>query len=231
MFVALNPKNVEQLLLDFVPVTEGKNETHEKKALIGPGHDSGFGISWNSDKGFPYLKVAEPYFVIKDFILEKFVNWKSKILVVHARKGPNVCLENTHPFVAKQKRKEWVFCHNGTIRDKLEFSDKYEVRGTTDSEKLFYKILSQEINPENLKKITNGLKDYSAANFILASHDKIYVNCQFTESPYYYTMKLFRADGEIIVSSEVLKSKEKWIPLQNNTLLEIDVKTSDIKYF
>lgn len=247
MFVALNPKNVEQLLIDFVPVSEGKNETHEKKALVGAGHDSGCGITWLSDKGFPYLKVAEPYFAVKDFMIEQFRNLKSKVLIVHARKGPNVCLENAHPFLAKQNRKEWVFCHNGTIRDKLEFSDQYNARGTTDSEKFFYKILSQEINPKNLKKITGELKNYSAANFILASHDKLYVNCQFKECLFYYTMKLFqdcdegfanspegsfcKTGNEIIVSSEVLKSKERWLAVPNKTLIEIDIKTANINYF
>ncbi len=231
MFVAVNPKNVEQLLLDFVPVTEGKNETHEKKAQIGIGHDSGFGIAWLSGKRFPYLKVAEPYFIIKDFILKEFRNLKTNVLVAHARKGPNICIENTHPFLAQQNRTEWIFCHNGTIKDKLEFSEKYKPRGTSDSEKLFYKILSHDINTENLKKTTSELKNYSAVNFLLANHDKIYINCQFTESPFYYTLKLFREGDEIIVSSEVLKSKERWLAVPNKTLIEIDIKKADIACF
>lgn len=230
MFVVLNPRNLNDLLDDFVLISKGKNELHEKYENCV--HDSGNGVAWFFENEFSYQKTVAPYYdSYQNLPIKNLNSLNPSIVIVHARKGLNTSIENCHPFAYYNHLEHWLFCHNGTIFDDIKFSEKFKVKGTTDSEKLFYAILSQQVNAENIKKLTLELKNYSGANFILANKDKIFVNCQFNSSHYYYTMKLYQNDDEIIVSSEVLRSKkDKWLIIPNGSLLEISVKEAVIRY-
>ncbi len=97
----------------------------------------------------------------------------SQTVVAHIRlatKGKN-CLLNTHPF----QFGSWVFAHNGNIKNFTQFSEEIRslinpklakfILGTTDSEVIFYFLLSQL--DENLQKKGEDLFSYRSSIFEL----------------------------------------------------------------
>jgi len=193
-------------------------------------HGDGWGAAWRSSRSWKLVRSVKPCY--EDEKIGELRTVKSDLTIMHARKaspGYAVTLENTHPF----KQGSWIFCHNGDVKDELAFASKFKLNGGTDSERLFYFILSKLEKGNEVSSIRNalsGLKDYTAADLILANPKKVYVVVKFSKEPDYYTMHLGEKNGLVVVSSEVLPGPGmRWTLLPDGSIVEIDVSTGGYK--
>jgi predicted glutamine amidotransferase len=167
-----------------------------------------------------------------------FINFLSlsDIIIGHLRnKGScvgDVKIENTHPF----QYKEFIFCHNGKIIDfenninilKNEISPMYlkEIKGETDSEIIFYILISYYQKNKNLKKsiidlqiFCNYHKILYYFNFIFSDSKRICMTrLNNTNAP---PCSLYKHSQKIIYSSEPLDNHFELISEQ--TIIEIDI--------
>jgi glutamine amidotransferase len=162
---------------------------------------------------------------------------RASVLIGHIRQktvGPT-SLENTHPFACAQGR--WVFAHNGTVTDVAylrahtapERAD--EVRGDTDSERLFAFLLTRldevGLTGAPASAATDRLLAETCAelrarpgmgafNFLLSDGESTYAH-RFGRSMFL----LERPNGEAIVASEQLTS-EPWALVEEGALIRMD---------
>lgn len=120
-------------------------------------------------------------------------------MVSHVRfaSSGSIRVENTHPWLYHN----WVFAHNGTIRDKralLELlHEKYRnLEGDTDSE-VFFHLIVQEVKElgdpiegimSAIEKVVNKGVDFSSFNFIASNGENLYALRYATTKPKYYTL-------------------------------------------
>jgi len=180
---------------------------------------------------------------------------KTKILLTHIRAvdplvqtnfkylGNNsnipVHIYNCHPFIYKKI----MFCHNGYLQcfsegnkrkkiiNKIKDNLILEILGNTDSEYLFYLILSYyEIYKNMIKsiiktfKFLNTLGGTISINLIITDGINIfstrYINDKNSNPPSLYYKK---KKDEIIISSEPLeKNNSEWIYVKKNKLIHIN---------
>lgn len=225
MAIAVGEFDAALLLDGFMKMAKGENEKHERNRNGVYNHPDGWGIAYLDGGRFSKYKKEVPVWEDKEF--EKFRTIKTSVTILHARRSSAAkrAYENTQPFYRKFPGNEYIFCHNGTIREQLTFGTEFYPLGETDSERLFYYLLSsaRENNEGSLHERLLALKDYTAANMILSNTSTAYAAVQYSEKPAYYSMKLYFADNYLIVSSEVLPgfSDAKWRPLKNGSLIEI----------
>jgi len=117
-------------------------------------HLDGFGLSW-LDKNKKWNLYKKPFVYTEDkFIEKKIDSFDSNIIIGHIRNKTlsSPQLRNTHPFIYKNQ----IFCHNGCIEnflknksiifEKINIKYKKCIKGETDSEYLFYFLLSCKDN-------------------------------------------------------------------------------------
>jgi predicted glutamine amidotransferase len=156
-----------------------------------------------------------------------------------ASKGITVNIDNNHPFTYGTT----TFMHNGTIRpsDAAEefISDKYKalITGTTDSERLFYALLSQvdELGlVEGVRNIVNLVRskaDYSALNIMVQTPDTLIAVCEFNDSnqsewsgPDHYELRFIQRDGDFLIASTGWGNAD-WHHLDNHHMLVVNRST------
>ena len=98
-------------------------------------------------------------------------------------------MENVHPFF----HSNYVFCHNGTVNEELEYDKKFIPKGETDSERFFYYLLSGlngRLDANILKERIKNIKDFSGMNAIISNGHTSYVINWYAKKPKYYEFKL-----------------------------------------
>lgn len=159
-----------------------------------------------------------------------------KYIIGHLRnKGNctgNVSYENTHPFIFDP----FVFCHNGKILDFLKNKDiitsfidkKYipEIKGETDSEYIFYLLLSFFDQTKNMMDAIEEFKSLMICqkiifygNFIIANEDKIWITRLSNDQN--QSCSLYRDKKKLMISSEPLSESFELIPVQEITEINI----------
>lgn len=213
MLVASGKVDVPKLLDSVILMAKDENSLHEQNEQD-PGcwkHADGWGAAYRSKKG-NFVITRSPKAIFDDPDLDKLRKIKTDLLIVHVRRkaGSEISLENTHPFKANHPQLgECIFCHNGFIQDEIIFDPKYKPKGQTDSERLFYSILSGVNDKQVEKAIRNNLRKYSqtkGSNVILATKEKTYVAMRKTELSKYYGMSIGKGNDFLVVSSEKLKT-------------------------
>jgi glutamine amidotransferase len=237
------------ILLDTL-VFEAENslvkQSHSYKEGVSSVHADGFGVSWydfNIDTTPAVFKSAQPAW--NDLNLQNLAKKiKSTCFLAHVRASTigAVNQHNCHPFLYE----EYSFVHNGTIRhfenlkrkifDLLEDELLFNIKGTTDSEYLFYLILHFHNEDKNLAEsvikaihwienaqldfndeefsrinvvITNG-KELVATRFVSKDHNSLSLNYALTEDSSGIT--------SITLSSEALSNSDpswKEVPINN----------------
>ena len=208
-----------------------KLDTHELNELKLFDHKDGFGFAFVKNDHFEVRRFSES--IIERNPIEDWKKIQTPILLAHARRAsPNVkvTLQNNHPFYW-YNGDEYVFVQNGTIKTQITNFDKQKffVRGTTDSERYFYSLLTAmrenewRLTKEIVKNIL-GDWDYTGANFILSSTSKSWVGVFCRKHPKYYTMKLYKNENSLVVSSSYIPSLgEPKEVIPNDSLIEIDI--------
>ena len=215
-----------------------KLDVHERNETKLEQHKDGYGYAFVKDDHFELRRFREPIFERNPS--KELMKLKTDVLFTHARQASpriEVKLKNNHPFYW-YNGDEYVFGHNGTIKSQIKNYDdrKFFLRGTTDSEKYFYSLLTEMGKNEwNLNKpvIDDVLEywDYTSANFILVSPKKAWVGVFYRKDPLYFTMKLYKTEDSIVVSSSALPSLgQPTERLRNGALIEIDVESNNYFY-
>jgi predicted glutamine amidotransferase len=231
MLIALGDVNVSSLLDGLIYMAKDESHTHERNEKQGWKHDGGWGIAYLKNNKWVVEKSTKAIF--DDPSVNKFRDIKTNLVILHARKVTigKVSMPNTHPF----QFEDFIFCHNGTVRDKIRCSPEFKVKGDTDSEHLFYSVLTEKKKEENtLNAIRKNLKkyqNYEGSNIILANKNKSYVFIKENKQPVYYQMQLAQKDDSLIISSERLPqlSNTKWEKLEQEDLVVIDNKTLQVE--
>ena len=215
-----------------------KLDVHERNETKLDQHRDGFGYAFLNDGHFEIRRYKEPIF--ERDLTNEWLNLSTEILFIHARQAsPNieVTIKNNHPFYW-YNGDEYVFGHNGTIKNQIKNYDerKFFLKSTTDSEKFFYCLLTEmgrnewQLDKLIIEKILENW-DYTAANFILVSPKKAWVGVFYKKDPLYFTMKLYKNDDSIIVSSSAIPSLGSPTErLRNGNLIEIDVGSKNYYY-
>ena len=210
-----------------------KFDVHENNELSIYDHKDGYGYAYIKDDHFEIRRFNEAIFTRSP--LPEWEKIESNILFVHARRAsPNIKVSaaNNHPFYW-YNGDEYVFGHNGTIKSQIKNFDqrKFFLRGTTDSEKYFYALLTAMGQNEWMlsKELVDTIIepwDYTGANFILSSPSKAWIGVFYRKDPKYYTMKIYKSGKNIIISSSNLPYLgEPTELLTNGSIVEIDVKS------
>lgn len=156
-------------------------------------HADGWGIAYFEDGRFRHSVEEGPAAVspLAQALCRR--PFKSRNVIVHLRKatqGP-VAERNCHPFLRRLWGREWVFAHNGHLRDlpPLAPDAPFRSEGETDSEHAFCTLLSGLVEtfgplapglPElrrTLARITARLAGHGSFNFLLSDGEHLFAHC------------------------------------------------------
>ncbi len=244
MLLALGNIPLSPLLSAITHMAQDQTTHHERNQINGLGsfkHSDGWGIAYQQDNHWIIQKSLAPLYEdqISIIPLQKIT---SPITLIHVRKtsGTNICPENTHPFYYKHPTLgEIIFCHNGSIKEPIPYDQTiYKPQGTTDSEKIFYAILTlAQTHPitQAISHTLNQFKNHAGSNIILITKETTYIAIAPHKDKLYYQMSLAHSQNNeiLIVSSEKIphtNSTENlppltWTTLPQNTFLTIDNNT------
>lgn len=234
MILAIGKVKLDSLIEGLMVMAKDENEEHEHNVGIKGKfrHEDGWGIAyWNGNSWKIEKSTCACY---KDSAIEKLRGVETNVAVLHARyalKG-DVSLENTHPF----QFGNYLFCHNGQMDDDVKYLTKvFHLKGQTDSEKLFYSILShlqEGKEAESIKEFFSRMTFFSALNCMLVTPKNVFIALKTDKStPKYHTTKMLRKNGMLVVSSETLPQlKGNWESLKDDTLMNISTSSLDVSY-
>lgn len=209
----------------------------EKFVALSAEHKDGWGIGYEGE----VIKDVNPA-KESELLTQTGKSLETEGALFHLRlasKGITINIDNNHPFTHGST----TFMHNGTIRpsDAAEefISDKYKalVTGTTDSERLFYALLSQvdELGlVEGVRNIVNLVRskaDYSALNIMVQTPDTLIAVCEFNDSnqsewsgPDHYELRFIQRDGDFLIASTGWGNAD-WQHLDNHQMLVVNRST------
>jgi len=209
----------------------------EKFVALSAEHKDGWGIGYEGE----VIKDINPA-KESELLTQTGKNLETEGALFHLRlasKGITINIDNNHPFTYGTT----TFMHNGTIRpsDAAEefISDKYKalVTGTTDSERLFYALLSQvdELGlVEGVRNVVNLVRskaDYSALNIMVQTPDTLIAVCEFNDSnqsewsgPDHYELRFIQRDEDFLIASTGWGNAD-WQHLDNHHMLVVNRST------
>jgi predicted glutamine amidotransferase len=212
MLLAVGKINMAELIDGAISMAKDENRIHEYNSEKGLGswtHGDGWGIAYLKSGTWVIKKSSKA--IYDDDLTEKIKLIKTTAVVIHARYKTvgETMPENTHPFhINTKKHGNFVFCHNGTVEDEISFSDVFEVKGSTDSEKLFYSILTDFEKSNDPLIIRRNIKKYKkcfGSNIILSTPKKSIVSVNAHASyPIYYRMFIGQNQQWTVIGSEEL---------------------------
>ncbi|MBU1876656.1 MAG: class II glutamine amidotransferase [Nanoarchaeota archaeon] len=238
MFIASGNLDMNLLIESIANVAKDQNTIHELNKELGPGswtHRDGWGIAYLNEAGEWVIKKSTQT-IYEDDLIEEIKQIKTNLVVLHVRKkmGSEISLNNTHPFIIERDGQEpLIFCHNGFIDEEITFDSSFSLKGETDSEKLFYSILTY-LHKDNIEKaIRKNFKRYqkiTGTNIILSSKNKAVIAIRENHFPNYYRMKIGKTKDMVVISSEELKSLPhlNWQSLEQGEILSLDHNTLEI---
>ncbi len=241
MILALGKIDVSRIIDAAKKMALDLTTSHELNQKNGRGtwqHGDGWGLAYLDEHNRWIVKKSTTA-IFKDKKIDQLRTLKTKVLLLHIRKkaGSGKSIHNTHPFVAENPTAKnnvfetYLFCHNGHIEEEIHYDQsKYHPSGQTDSERLFYSILTDfEKNKNLLQAIRANFNRYQKAqgtNLMLAQKKRSTVAIRKNQYPIYYQMYLGKKKGGFIISSEKLPLAEfTWQPLEQGDIVTINHKT------
>lgn len=213
-------------------------------------HKDGWGIAFFEEQGVRHIIDDKPAVESALAELVKTQPIKSKNVIAHIRKATQgvTSLQNCHPFIRLAWGQQWVFAHNGDLKNfQPELHGDYQPSGDTDSE-LAFCYLMQELTATyteapSVHQVREFLKGFSAKvarhgtfNFTLSNGAALYVHCStnlhYVERKYPFTTATLSddhasvdfstvttpADRVAVIVTEPLTSNEEWIALHPGEL-------------
>ncbi len=202
----------------------------------------GWGFAFNQDEDWKVFK--EPSSLsIEDVRAETF-QFKSKVIIGHVRLAScgDHTHQNTHPF----KIDNWIFAHNGTVREIIEKAEfklrSYKPEGKTDSEYAFCYLLEKigagsGIVKDVLEAEAEKIKQFGNFNFLLSDGKTIFAHgdnsLYFVQRKSPFTNVTLRDEQYSVDLKEIKSPDEKAILITTKKLTENEnwQKISGIKVF
>lgn len=166
-------------------------EGFRRRAGLTDCHSDGFGIAFFEGRGVRIFRdnQAASLSPIADCI--KQYNIKSLNVIAHIRKATQgeVNIENTHPFIREIWGQNWVFAHNGNLKNLPDMTNHFlQPIGSTDSEAAFCYMAEYLKNTfrkkpsemeifEAIQKVTKELAQHGTFNFILSNGEWMIAHC------------------------------------------------------
>lgn len=252
MLIASGKIDINLIIEGAILMAKDQNSVHELNKEKGLGswtHGDGWGIAYLDENGEWQIKKSATA-IYEDSAVKELKNIKTNLLILHTRKASagGISYKNTHPFKAYEKNLGTVvFCHNGSIGDKIPFDSEYELVGETDSEKLFYSILTdlkkdtgRNIIESVIRKNLSSYKKLTGTNIIFSTKEKTIIAVRKNNFPKYFGMWLGISDERMndkktdnkmtIISSEKIKTLAgmSWKPIQQGDIISLTPGTLDI---
>lgn len=240
MLIAAGEVNVSELLAAAIAMAKDETSLHELNQTEGQGswiHNDGWGIAWLEGEEWKSFKSTTAIFA--DPEVAQFTTLKTQYVMIHIRKrmGSETAIENTHPFhLQRNDVGNFVFCHNGYAGETFEFCQSFVPQGKTDSERLFYSVLSYmktEGIHESLSKALAAVDTVTGSNIILANADKSFIALKENHYPKYYTMHVGKSQGSVIISSEKLatftSTHFRWQEITEGHIISLDHRNLDLQ--
>ena len=160
-----------------------------QRAGITSDHSDGFGIAFFEDKACRLF--VDNQSAVESPIAELVRNYpiKSRNVIAHIRKATQgkINLENSHPFSRELWGRQWIFAHNGDLKDFLpELSGRFTPVGNTDSERAFCYLLDQLVKNfgydepkldqvfDLLAEISPSIAEHGTFNFCLSNGQALF---------------------------------------------------------
>ncbi|AUX90274.1 MULTISPECIES: class II glutamine amidotransferase [Acinetobacter] len=160
-----------------------------QRAGITSDHSDGFGIAFFEDKACRLF--VDNQSAVESPIAELVRNYpiKSRNVIAHIRKATQgkINLENSHPFSRELWGRQWIFAHNGDLKDFLpELSGRFTPVGNTDSERAFCYLLDQLVKRfgydepkldqvfDLLADISPSIAEHGTFNFCLSNGQALF---------------------------------------------------------
>ena len=160
-----------------------------QRAGITSDHSDGFGIAFFEDKACRLF--VDNQSAVESPIAELVRNYpiKSRNVSAHIRKATQgkINLENSHPFSRELWGRQWIFAHNGDLKDFLpELSGRFTPVGNTDSERAFCYLLDQLVKRfgydepkldqvfDLLAEISPSIAEHGTFNFCLSNGQALF---------------------------------------------------------
>jgi len=160
-----------------------------QRAGITSDHSDGFGIAFFEDKACRLF--VDNQSAVESPIAELVRNYpiKSRNVIAHIRKATQgkINLENSHPFSRELWGRQWIFAHNGDLKDFLpEPSGRFTPVGNTDSERAFCYLLDQLVKRfgydepkldqvfDLLTDISPSIAEHGTFNFCLSNGQALF---------------------------------------------------------
>ena len=190
-------------------------------------HRHGWGLAWFSDGGWSAIKESIPAFKSKaSGAVSRSA--RGKIMIGHIRyatKG-RVSFSNSHPFIVCVNGVEWVFAHNGDVRDIMSAFElrEFSCHGETDSEFAFL-LLMEKLKMSNVGSDLGSLirliydlsveiSSYGRFNYLLSNGEYLFAfsdrNLSYVErrAPFPESV-VYRGEGFKINLNEVKKPEDR----------------------
>ncbi|MDU8924735.1 class II glutamine amidotransferase [Pasteurellaceae bacterium LIM206] len=166
-------------------------EGFRRRAGLTDSHSDGFGIAFFEGKGVRVFRDDKPGALSPIADCVKQYHIKSLNVIAHIRKATQgeVNIENTHPFIREIWGENWVFAHNGNLKELPDLSKCYcHPIGSTDSEAAFCYIADQlkrrfcqkpSVDQifDLVKEFADDLQQYGTFNFILSNGEWMIAHC------------------------------------------------------
>jgi len=160
-------------------------------------HPHGWGLAWFPDNTAQIIKEANlaAHSEMANFLVNYPMS-KSEIIMGHIRFGNvgGVSHANTHPFTRTLWGKQWVFMHNGTLRNAESTlkNNSFKPLGKTDSELAFCYLLKR-LKDEKRSMRQNGQRGYPSFEFFESVMQEINpfgnFNAIFSDGEYLYVYR------------------------------------------
>lgn len=206
----------------------------------------GFGIGWYGQKPEPGLfKSIRPAWNNTN-LKSLAAHVSSPLFLAHVRSATGTPIQetNSHPF----QYKNWLMVHNGIIHDfelvKKELLDNINseyfshIIGSTDSEILFYLLLSNGLEKEvhsAVKKVVELVESIAARHSIkfalrmtLGISDgqslwAVRFSSNLKSSTLFYSLETIGDNSQLLVVSEPMDECEIcWVPVEENSILHFN---------
>ncbi len=228
MIFATGKFNTDWLIDDMIQMALDQNEKHEENTRKVFKHEDGWGVCYLEDNQLKIIRSDKAFF--DDPKVDELRKIQTPLFILHTRHASKgkVDIHNVHPFEYRNEHSHYVFFHNGTIEDRLSINGKFQLQGTTDSERYFYYLLSDlnegsQLDESWLRSKLSKITNFTGANFILTNGETNYIANWYAKNPLYYTMKILQQKDSVLISSEILPhlKDKKWDKLKNHSIFVI----------
>jgi len=223
-FASAEAQDVAPYLASLARFCASGNLVDGWKRRPGGNHPDGWGVAWRSGDEIRMVKSGNP--AAADPLLSG-VRARTDRFIGHVRYASNpetVRAANSHPFQVLGV----TLAHNGTFYGKIGTeADERQVSDTV----VFLERLADRWVERTLPRLAETLREtlsdlelvgeYSAANLLIATGDRLFAFRRFHRNGEYYSLYLKSGEGLTVVASEPPDADPGWRLLSDGELVEL----------